>query len=336
MSVSGYIWSSSADARLGGLGVDDLRRDRGSMVHIPGGHFSIGSPEWVLDWLMAEGQSFTREWFADETPQRATDLQPYWVDRHPVTVQEYTRFVEATGYITDAERAGQGMLYTTKYWEEVLGANWRHPGGVGTSNNGRMDHPVVHISWNDASAYADWKGMRLPSEAEWELAARGHDFRLWPWGNKWEPDRANTAELQAGRALVDIESWRSWWQGICERWDPYPQTSPVQRFRDRGGSPFGVWDMSGNVYEWTSSFGDFYDDGSTYEPIFQRIKGMYRVIRGGSWMNFRYQVRCSERMYGDPFGWSNFALGFRCARSGSDPSGSGRPRSGASLTETAR
>ncbi len=281
------------------------------MVHIPGGRFLMGSPDWVLDWLDNEvAQKFPRKWFGDETPQHEVHLRPYWLDRYPVTVAQFRLFVNDTGYVTDAEQRGFGMVYTD-YWDEVPGFSWRQTAGgvdLGTSYD---DHPVVHVSWNDANAYAQWAGKRLPTEAEWELAARGYAFRLWPWGSNWSNQAANTAEMHAG-ALQAVEAWRVWWQRIYSTQGPVPQTSPVGTFAmDR--SEFGVYDMAGNVYEWTASLSQLYDPAVDCDDMLRMVMGRYRVTRGGSWMSFRYQARCSERMHGDPTGWSNFALGFRCA-----------------------
>jgi len=211
------------------------------------------------------------------------------------------------------------MIYTAKYWTEVDGANWQNPIGPASSIDDRADHPVVHMSWNDAHAYAKWAGKRLPSEAEWELASRGKDYRLWPWGDNWVVDNANTAELHGGE-IRSVEAWKKWWIGVCATEGAMPKTTSVCSFSPSGDSPYGVSDMAGNVYEWTSSISSTYDNENTQpdidiqrDPMIEAIMGKYRVIRGGSWMNLRYQVRCAERLHGDPMGWSNFALGFRCA-----------------------
>ncbi|ONI91585.1 Sulphatase-modifying factor protein [Saccharothrix sp. ALI-22-I] len=280
---------------------------------IPGGTFLMGSPQWVLDWLQEEGQAFDTEWFADEGPQVRVEVKPFAIDRYPVTVRRFQRFTDETGYRTDAETRGWGVLYTNRYWEQVGGAYWRQPGGAGTTVDGRLDHPVVHISWNDATAYARWAGLRLPTEAEWELAARGVEYRLWPWGDEWEPDRANCADYHVGAHLLKLSSWRDWWLQVCAKEGPMPQTTPVGAFPG-GDSTFGVSDLTGNVYEWTSSLCALFGDPADYDPMYRMANGRFRAVRGGSWMNFRYQLRCSERIYADPDGWSNFAMGFRCAR----------------------
>jgi sulfatase modifying factor 1 len=291
------------------------RRDVGPMVRIPGGTFLQGSPAWLLTWLDEADQPLPQVWFGDETPQVKRSLRPYLLGRYPVTRREFSQFTGETGYLTDAERRGFGMVYGQHGWMELEGVCWRTPDGTHDSTESFPDHPAVHISWNDAKAYADWAGARLPTEAEWEFAARGPDFRIWPWGDTWEPGYANTAEFHAG-PLSALDQWREWWGAVCSRHGPVPATTPVGDFSPHGDSVFGCADMAGNVYEWTSTVSRLYDDTAQCDPTVRSILGHYRVIRGGSWMNFRYQIRCSERMHGDPSGWSSFALGFRCARDG--------------------
>ncbi|MER7013627.1 SUMF1/EgtB/PvdO family nonheme iron enzyme [Saccharopolyspora sp. NPDC000359] len=284
------------------------------MITITGGEFTPGAPPDQLDWLQTEGQAFPPEWFADEAAAHAVVLPDYRIDRFPVTVAQFREFVRDTGYRTDAERNGYGLVYTERYWAELEGACWSAPAGPGVDPDERDDHPVVHISWPDAAAYASWAGKRLPTEVEWEFAARGRTGRLWPWGDTWDRTRANTAEFHAGE-LTSLEQWKGWWQGLHAKGGPVPQTTPVGAF-PRGASPSGCQDLAGNVYEWTSSTASSYGGGQECDPTIRSVMGRYRAIRGGSWMNFRYQVRCTERMYGDPDGWSNFALGFRCAMDG--------------------
>jgi formylglycine-generating enzyme len=283
------------------------------MVRVPGGRFMQGSPPWVLDWLDSQPQSFPREWFADETPQIEVTLGSFLIDRYPVTVGEFREFIAETGYVTDAERSGFGLVYGPRFWEERPGASWRRPTGTSRDTGGRDDHPVVHISWNDATVYARWTGKRLPTEAEWELAARGVEYRIWPWGDTWDSYRANTAELHAG-ALGDRDSWWAWWKRECSERGGQPLTMPVGAFGECALSPYGCSDMAGGVYEWVSTASFLYDESVACDAALRMTMGRYRGLRGGSWMNFRYQVRCSERMYGHPGGWSNFAVGFRCAR----------------------
>lgn len=283
------------------------------MLLVPGGQFRQGSPPWLLDWLEDADQPLPRIWFGDETPQISQSLVPYWIDRYPVTAGEFGAFVRQTGYRTDAERRGFAMIYDEHGWAERDGVTWRTPAGPGSETAGRDDHPVTVVSWDDANAYATWAGKRLPTEPEWEFAARGPEFRIWPWGDTWHQRNANTAEFHAGQ-LSTLSEWRQWWTSVCARCGPAPLTTPVGTFSSRGDSPFDCGDMAGNVYEWTSTLSCLYDSETECDPTVRMAVGRYRVIRGGSWMNFRYQVRCSERMHGDPDGWSSFAHGFRCAK----------------------
>lgn len=282
------------------------------MVAVAGGSFLQGTPPRVLRWLGDCGQPLPVEWFGDETPQVTRRLLPYRIDRHPITVDAFADFVRVTGYVTDAERRGFGMLYAHG-WTERDGVTWRAPAGPGSAVAGHEDHPVVNVSWNDATAYAEWAGKRLPTEPEWELAARGAGFRIWPWGDRWDAARANTAEYHGG-AMSTLAQWRAWWTVIHDRQGPTSLTTPVGAFSPDGDSVFGCADMAGNVYEWTATTSQLYADSARYDPAIRPAIGHYRVIRGGCWMSFRYQVRCCERMHGDPLGWSNFALGFRCAQ----------------------
>jgi formylglycine-generating enzyme len=268
-----------------------------------------------MNWLNEADQPLPQIWFADEKPQVRRSLRQYLIGKYPVTRQEFGEFVRETGYLTDAERRGFSMVYGEHGWMELEGAYWRMPAGTDWPLEGSGDHPVVHISWNDANAYANWAGGRLPTETEWEFAARGSDFKIWPWGDNWEPGYANTAEFHAG-PLSTLGAWQEWWAAGCSRYGPVPRTTPVGAFSPHGDSLFGCADMAGNVYEWTSTASHLYDDAVQCDPTVRSILGYYRVIRGGSWMNFRYQIRCTERMHGDPGGWSNFALGFRCVKDG--------------------
>jgi sulfatase modifying factor 1 len=280
---------------------------------VPAAEFDLGTPEWAIDWLQRQDQPSPLSWFRDETPQVRVALPPFSIDRHPVTVGQYAAFVDDTGYRTVAERRGWSTVYGPHYWEEADGASWRHPAGSQSGYEPPLDHPVVHIAVEDAEAYASWAGRRLPTEAEWELAARGPGYRVWPWGDTWFADRANTTDLRLGDGLHSAAEWRAWWKATTRDTGPVPLTTPVGSFSPLGDSPFGVADMAGNVYEWMASTSRLYGPSPDCDPSLVSLMGRYRVIRGGSWMSLRFQARTSERLHGDPSGWACFATGFRCA-----------------------
>jgi formylglycine-generating enzyme required for sulfatase activity len=200
--------------------------------------------------------------------------QGFFVARAPVTNAEYARFVEATGYVTTAEKKGVGYVLEKKRnrWVRTPGTDWRHPDGPDSTVEDRMDHPVVQVSWDDAVAYAEWAGVRLPAEEEWEKAARGIDGRIYPWGDGFDPARCNTRE-----------------SGIRT-------TTPVGRYSSEGDSPCGCADAAGNVWQWTAS---------EWEPDSER-----RVARGGSWSYGQGFACCAFRGWNPPDFWSGI-LGFR-------------------------
>jgi formylglycine-generating enzyme required for sulfatase activity/tRNA A-37 threonylcarbamoyl transferase component Bud32 len=198
-------------------------------------------------------------------------MAKFWIDKTPVTNAEFARFVEATGYRTTAEEEGSGYTWTGKEWEETEGANWQHPGGPQTDIQGKMNHPVVLVSWHDAKAYATWAGKRLPSEKEWEKASRGTDGRKYPWGDQ-EPTRE-----------------------VCNFGGNEGGTTLVGSYSSQGDSPYGCTDMSGNVWEWTSSD---YDKNS-------------KVLRGGGWISPAEHVRAATR-YPGQLGSRYTSVGFRC------------------------
>jgi formylglycine-generating enzyme len=289
---------------------------RGQMIAIPAADVCVGSPERHLDDL-AVAQHYERDWFEDEAPQHTVRVDRFWIDSHLVTNAEFTEFAADTGYVTVAERRGFGLVYGESYWEEVPEVCWRHPGGRADTVQDRLDHPVVHVAYQDAAAYAEWAGKRLPTEAEWEYAAHGPQWRCWPWGDRWDPSLANCAEYWSGSRISNPDDWRTWWTQYWKTSGGRPATTSVGSFSPLGDSVFGVADMAGNVSEWVDSAYSLYDPSRSYLPNYEMAVGRYRVIRSGSWMNFRYQLRTSERFAADPR-YSNLSIGFRCA-SGDEP-----------------
>ena len=258
------------------------------MIRIPAGRFIMGSTdaeaEAAIEQMIAalEGSSVDEEtirgWVNAERPQHRLHVKSFHIGKYPVTNAQYAAFVAATGYRTAAEKEDWGGVWTGSVWKRVEGADWRHPHGPGSHINGKGDHPVVQISWYDALAFCKWlnqetgKPYRLPSEAEWEKAARRTDGRIYPWGDQWDASRCNA------------------WEGGKR------DTAPVGAY-PRGASPYGVLDMAGNVWEWTSSLYKPYP----YDPRDGRedpeADGR-RVLRGGSFYSDQGLVRCAFRDWG--------------------------------------
>lgn len=245
----------------------------------------------------------------DEYPAHRVTLKPFYLDATEVTNEEFAQFISVTHYQTDAEKQGSAWVFKQgqKDWEETKGADWRHPLGPDSTITNLMNHPVMNVSWQDAAAYAKWAGKRLPTEAEWEYAARGgRAGQFYPWGNQLKPQ---------GKPLANF--WQGVWPNENKLEDNFYYTAPVASFAP---NDFGLYDLIGNVWEWTADWygADYYAHSPTRDPKGPR-KGEMRVARGGSWF-------CSENYCGayrvgfrgqSPIdsGFNN--VGFRCARSAS-------------------
>jgi serine/threonine-protein kinase len=253
-------------------GIDEM-----VLVFVPEGVFPMGAAD----------QDQQAEVF--EKPEHIVFLDSFWIDRIEVTNAMFSRFVNATGYVTEAE-TGAGWIWNGSDWEKTASADWRHPRGEGSSIQGKENFPVVQVTWDDAEAYCQWAGRRLPTEAEWEKAARGSDGRSYPWGS----EAPNTQLLNYNDHIGDTTSAGS-----------YP----------RAASPYGALDMAGNVWEWVDDWYDpeYYGNSPPENPPGPG-SGVDRVMRGGSWHYNDPLIRTTYRghIYPD---YAGDSLGFRCAMS---------------------
>ncbi|MFQ6758775.1 formylglycine-generating enzyme family protein [Desulfovibrionaceae bacterium CB1MN] len=263
-----------------------LERFMPKFIKIPAGHYLVGSasPKGL------------------EPPLRKVMLQEFYLGQAPVANDLFDMFVRETGYATDAEEAGYGIVFegrcTNKRDPEtgreifsltrgtiarhVSGASWRHPAGPGSSLEGRHNHPVVQVSHHDAMAFAAWAGKRLPTEEEWEAAARGASGQLFPWGDTWLADLGNFEAACLGG------------------------TSPVEHFGRKAMSPYGIYDLLGNVAEWTSSV----HAGQADSPEGRATEKIY-ILKGGSWITGSIVTAAWRQIERGNY-WAN-TIGFRCA-----------------------
>ena len=298
------------------------------MVWIPGGTFRMGSDHH----------------YPEEAPAHTVRVDGFWMSRHAVTNADFRRFVDATGYVTLAERPANPENYPgakpellvpssimfrkasgpvdlrdpNHWWDYVAGADWRHPRGPESDLRELMNHPVVHIAFEDAEAYAKWAGLELPTEAEWEFAAQGGlDGAEFVWGDAFMPN---------GKPMANTWQGEFPWQNLLE--DGFEWTAPVGSFPPNG---YGLHEMAGNVWEWTV---DWYqeharikkacctmenprgssDPTQSYDPRTPDIKIPRKVMKGGSYLcapNYCRRYRPAARMP-QAVDTSTCHLGFRC------------------------
>jgi sulfatase modifying factor 1 len=280
------------------------------MVNIPAGTFWMGSED--PDTFPDDG----------EGPVREVQVAGYYIDPKTVTNAQFAAFVKATGWRTDAERFGwsyvfhqfvtdrgavlDGVVPDAPWWLAVEGATWRAPEGTGSDIGRRANHPVVHVSWRDAAAYAHWAGKRLPTEAEWEKAARGGlDRSRFPWGEEFTP-----------RGQHRCNTWQGRFPTVNTAADGYLGTAPVTAFRPNA---YGLYNTSGNVWEWCA---DWFSVGWHVEARPDtRVdprgpeNGGGRVIRGGSYLcheSYCNRYRVAARTHTTPDSTTGHT-GFRCA-----------------------
>jgi formylglycine-generating enzyme required for sulfatase activity len=299
------------------------------MAWVPEGEFRMGSEDF----------------YPEERPVRPVKVDGFWMDEHPVTVGEFRRFIKDTGYKTVAERPldpadypeadpdllvpGSLVFQRTRgpvnlddyrnWWAYVPGAQWDRPEGPNSSTGGRERHPVTQVAWEDAAAYAAWAGKELPTEAEWERAARGGlEGMTFTWGNEFAPK---------GRMMANTWQGEFPWQNLLL--DGFEGTSPVKSFPANG---FGLYDMAGNVWEWTADFftpgHDALSGGACCAPVNPRVDTPEhsfaagepgasiprRVIKGGSHLcapNYCLRYRPAARQ-GETVDTSTCHIGFRC------------------------
>lgn len=278
------------------------------MVLLPGGEFVMGD---------GSGEGFPQD---GEGPARAFTLDPFYIDPYAVTNERFGAFVAETGYVTEAERFGwsfvfhlfvpealqnaaNGVAGGAPWWRKVDGACWRAPEGPGSDVAARGDHPVVHVSWHDADAYCRWAGKRLPTEAEWEYAARGGLARKrYPWGDTL---------LVGGEHRCNI--WQGAFPNVNHASDGYIGTAPVDGFAPNG---YGLYNMSGNTWEWC---GDWFSPAHHAKASARNprgpAKGTARTLKGGSYLchkSYCNRYRVAARTSNTPDS-STGHMGFRCA-----------------------
>lgn len=268
---------------------DFTGKDGAPMVLIPEGPFLRGSPENQGD--------------ADEHPQRRIALSAFYIDRYEVTNRRYQAFLKATGHRVPEHCCdpSYNLWKGTEIAEKLL------------------DHPVVNVDWHDAVAYCAWAGKRLPTEAEWEKAARGTDGREYPWGNEHDRMRANGVSFWAGTDFGSPEEAKAWWDSehgatvLATKGTQGILTLPVTDL-EKGATPTGLMHMAGNVWEWTADWYDpkYYENSEERDPKGPE-GGEFKVHRGGSWLNHRGLLRSAVRDGSRP-SMRNHGTGFRCAK----------------------
>lgn len=256
-----------------------------------------------------------------EGPARSVTLTPFWIDRHAVSKRQFSRFIKATGYVTEAERFGWSFVFHNQlhgrlrgnarqavqgieWWLRADGADWAHPEGPGSKLKGLLEHPVTHVSWNDACAYAAWAGKRLPTEAEWECAARGgRSDTIFPWGMDLE---------EGGR--FHCNTWQGRFPDHDRADDGYAGTCPVDAFPR---NDYGLYNVMGNVWEWCNDWWspDWHRTGPRHDPL-GPATGPGKVVKGGSFLchvSYCNRYRCAARTHNTPDS-TTCHMGFRCVR----------------------
>ena len=281
-----------------------MAAEDGEPIRLEGGVFTMGS---------ADALSYP----GDGEEPREVELDPFCITAHAVSNARFQEFIEATGHGTDAESYGWSFVFAgllpddfedtravaqAPWWRQVYGADWRHPEGPGSDLEARADHPVVHVSWQDALAYCKWVGARLPTEAEWEYAARGGlAGKAFPWGDELEPN---------GDHRMNV--WQGQFPAGNTRADGYYGTAPIEAFTPNG---FGLFNATGNVWEWTADWFDtqFRGHDARRNPS-GPPSGEFRVQKGGSYLcheSYCRRYRIAARQGNEPDSTAG-NVGFRC------------------------
>ena len=277
------------------------------MVLLPAGVFRMGSE--YAQGFPADG----------EGPVRPVQLDSFYIDEAAVTNDAFERFIAATGYSTDAERYGWSFVFAgdlpesspdlegvigVEWWRRVDGADWKHPEGPSSTVTNRADYPVVHVSWGDATAFAAWAGKRLPTEAEWEYAARGGlDQKLYPWGDELTSD---------GRHLCN--TWQGTFPTENSAEDGFRGVAPVRAYPPNA---YGLFSVTGNTWEWCADWFDpaYHVNATRLNPV-GPISGSSRVLKGGSYLchaSYCNRYRVAARTSNTPDS-ATTNIGFRCVR----------------------
>jgi sulfatase modifying factor 1 len=278
------------------------------MVSLPGGAFDMGSDG--SEAYPADGES----------PVHTVELTAFSIDTVAVSIARFEEFADATGFVTEAEHFGWSFVFggflpddfpdtravaNAPWWRQVYGASWRHPDGPASDIADIADHPVTHVSWNDAQAFCTWSGTRLPTEAEWEYAARGgRPSSVFPWGDELEPGGEHRMNVFQG--TFPAENTLA---------DGHDGTAPVDAFPP---NDFGLYNTTGNVWEWCADWFDpgYYANSRANDPTGPST-GTHRVMRGGSYLchaSYCRRYRVAARSANTPDS-STGNLGFRVALS---------------------
>ncbi|MBP90357.1 MAG: hypothetical protein CMJ64_27235 [Planctomycetaceae bacterium] len=285
-----FVCSVHAEEKQNKPATAENAKDGAEMILITGGSFLMGTAPAEIDEQFRD-TGLPEDWkkhALDEQPRHRRTVEPFYIYKYEVTNEQYKAFMDATDHRPPPHWKGKD-----------------YPADKG-------NHPVVEVSWDDADAYCRWAGTRLPTEAQWEYAARGAEpaegepSRVFPWGNSWDRTLSNNASLHAGKELQNAADWKEWYES--DQKSKFPLTSRVGSF-PKSVSPFGVQDMAGNAWEWCAEVQAPYPEQNAEEADDKKL----RARRGGSWANVALHIRSVDRQ-GAPQDDLNIYTGFRCVK----------------------